>query len=480
MLEGLEISIVNYSLIRLSQDERIDANYYSKVYLQVLERVKRGEILGKFSETFELHSNGAFADIFNILHMNMSKEVKYIRSENVGNYFIEGNVDYISKYAHQNLPKTITKLGDILTARTGKVGGASIITSDWVNCNSNQNVVNIRIKDQSKINPFYVTVFLNSKYGKIQFEKSSTGNVQPWLNLSLLRQVKVPIFREKFQNEIARIFNLSYFNNKNSILNYHNANTLLLETLGLKDFEPSKEKTNIKNFTESFLSSGRLDAEYYQPKYEQVVERIKATNYDILSRLVNIKKSIEPGSANYSDEGLPFIRVSDYNKFGLSTPDKYLSDTFCKENSECIKKLKPKKETILFSKDGSVGTAYMLRNDADFVTSGAILHLTVKDKTKIIPEYLTLVLNSILVKMQAERDAGGSIILHWRVNEIENVVVPLIDYDKQREIADLVEESFKLKKQSEHLLEVAKRAVEVAIEENEEKALEYIESNLKQ
>jgi hypothetical protein len=234
---------------------------------------------------------------------------------------------------------------------------------------------------------------------------------------------------------------------------------------------------NIKSLSESFGNSGRLDAEYYQIKYEQVVERIRSTKYDRLADIVKIKKSIEPGSAHYSEEGLPFVRVSDYDKFGLSTPDKYLTNEFCVENAELIKKIKPKKETILFSKDGSVGTAYMLRKDADFITSGAILHLTVKDKTKIIPEYLTLALNSKLVQMQAERDAGGSIILHWRVSEIENVVVPVIDFDKQREIADLVEESFKLKKHSEHLLEVAKTAVEMAIEQDEATAIAFINDN---
>ena len=141
------------------------------------------------------------------------------------------------------------------------------------------------------------------------------------------------------------------------------------------------------------------------------------------------------------------------------------------------KKTQTEKGNDTFSKDGSVGTAYMLREDADFITSGAILHLTVQDKNKIIPEYLTLALNSKLVQMQAERDAGGSIILHWRVSEIEKVVVPIIDFDKQREIADLVEESFQLKKQSEHLLEVAKTAVEMAIEQDEEKAMNFIKNS---
>ena len=80
--------------------------------------------------------------------------------------------------------------------------------------------------------------------------------------------------------------------------------------------------------------------------------------------------------------------------------------------------------------------------------------------------------------MQAERDAGGSIIQHWRKEEIENVVVPIIDYNIQQEIAKLIEESFSLKKQSEHLLEVAKRAVEIAIEENEEVAKLFIEESI--
>jgi hypothetical protein len=288
----------------------------------------------------------------------------------------------------------------------------------------------------------------------------------------------LPKLSKNYQGKIAELVDNSESLLKKSKNNYLLAENLLLETLNLKDFQLSKEPVNVKNFSQSYGSSGRLDAEYYQVKYEQVVNRIISTDYDQLVNIVKIKKSIEPGSSVYADEGLPFVRVSDYNKFGLSTPDKYLTDDFCKENAEQIKKLKPKKETILFSKDGSVGTAYMLREDADFITSGAILHLTVKDKNKIIPEYLTLALNSKLVQMQAERDAGGSIILHWRVSEIEKVVVPIIDFDKQRAIADLVEESFQLKKQSEHLLEVAKTAVEMAIEKDEKTAMEYIENEL--
>ena len=68
-----------------------------------------------------------------------------------------------------------------------------------------------------------------------------------------------------------------------------------------------------------------------------------------------------------------------------------------------------------------------MSENANFITSGAILHLIVRDTKQVLPDYLTLVLNSKLIRMQAERDAGGSIILHWRISEIENVIVPVVN-----------------------------------------------------
>nr|WP_236937662.1 restriction endonuclease subunit S [Flavobacterium coralii] len=261
--------------------------------------------------------------------------------------------------------------------------------------------------------------------------------------------------------------------------NYNKSELLFLKELGLIDYKQNNYAYNIKSLSSSFGSTGRLDAEYYQKKYENLIKALKGVVHDELGNIVEIKKSIEPGSDFYSDDegALPFMRVADFNRLGLINPSKRLSTNFVVENEELIYELMPKAGTILFSKDGSVGTAYLLREDFNGITSSAILHLTVKDSEKVLPEYLALALNSKVIKMQAERDAGGSIILHWRVNEIKNVVVPIIDYEKQKEIARLVEESFNLKQQSEQLLEVAKRAVEIAIEEDEEKALEYINTN---
>lgn len=91
-----------------------------------------------------------------------------------------------------------------------------------------------------------------------------------------------------------------------------------------------------------------------------------------------------------------------------------------------------------------------------------------------MPDYLTLVLNSIVVQMQAERDAGGSVIQHWKPSEIENVVIPILNEKVQTTITEKVRESFALRKKSHRLLELAKQTVEVAIEQGEDKAIKLL------
>jgi very-short-patch-repair endonuclease/restriction endonuclease S subunit len=215
---------------------------------------------------------------------------------------------------------------------------------------------------------------------------------------------------------------------------------------------------NIKSFKESFLATGRLDAEYYQPKYEEIIAHIETFETERLNKIVSIKKSIEPGSDAYETDGIPFIRVSNLSKFGLTDTDIYLNKAKFGNLG-----LQPKKDTIFLSKDGSVGIAYKVEQDLDVITSGALLHLTVTNED-FLPDYVTLVLNSEVVKMQAERDAGGSIIQHWKPSEIEQVIIPKISMQTQQQISALIQDSFVLRKESERLLAEAKGMVEKEIE----------------
>ena len=253
--------------------------------------------------------------------------------------------------------------------------------------------------------------------------------------------------------------------------------TNLLNTVGFKADTSSCSGYSIRLFGESFCNSGRLDAEYYQPKYDALFEtlsRFKCAKLGGANGLVNITKSIEPGSEAYVEEGIPFVRVSDVSRFELSEPEiKLRSDIL--PNPEV---LFPQKDTILLSKDGSVGIAYKVETPMSVITSGALLHLKIRDKSTILPDYLTLVLNSPIVQLQAERDSNGAIIQHWKPSEIENVIIPILEMDLQKEIAAKVQESFALRKQSKQLLEYAKQAVEMAIEQGEGVALKWLKGKI--
>ncbi len=89
-----------------------------------------------------------------------------------------------------------------------------------------------------------------------------------------------------------------------------------------------------------------------------------------------------------------------------------------------------------------------------------------KLKSEIESEYLALCLNSIIGQMQAERDAGGSVIAHWKPEQIKNILIPILPKTTQQKIAELVQKSHESRKKAKELSEEAKRKVEEMIEKN--------------
>ena len=122
---------------------------------------------------------------------------------------------------------------------------------------------------------------------------------------------------------------------------------------------------------------------------------------------------------------------------------------------------------ILLTKDASIGVACVVREPVEGIVAGGVLRLKLKEKMN--PEYLALVLNSIVGQLQAERDAGGSIIAHWKPEQIKNLIVPILPTYTQEKIADLVVKSRDARKRARELLEEAKLKVEELIEKGGDK-----------
>ncbi len=462
-MEGLEISEI--LLTNLNTEKRFDSEYFRKAYL-IYDKLLSNKVnlcVDDFAEVTDgIHTSIDYSD---------SSKINLISATSPkGNIFDLTRAVYISENAHRLNPRTALKELDVIISTVGTIGNCAVVDSSILPANSDRHVGIIRMKNNS-ISPYYLSTFLLSKYGRYQTIRESTGNVQLNLFIYKIRTLVIPVISNHAQLIIENKIKQALDWLANSANLYSHAEQIMLKKLNVeyRQYENlGSIISSIKSFKDSFLSIGRLDAEYYQTKYDKIVALIKSKPYKPLHQLVNIKKSIEPGSNAYETVGIPFVRVSDVSKFELSNPEIHLNPERFN-----IGELQPKKNTILFSKDGSIGIAHKVEEDLNVITSSALLHLTIKDEA-VLPDYLTLVLNSITTQMQAERDAGGSIIQHWRIDEIKNVLIPVLDEDIQKEISEKVQESFKLRKQSKMLLEAAKKAVEIAIEESEEAAIKYL------
>ncbi|MBI4036809.1 restriction endonuclease subunit S [Candidatus Daviesbacteria bacterium] len=319
------------------------------------------------------------------------------------------------------------------------------------------------IRLESNFDPIFVYVYLISKYGRALVNQRITGTVPTSIDKESVRGILIPIPSVAVTEHVKKLIG-SHLNAVQTAYDlYQQSENLLLEKLGLKDFQVEDNLSCVVRLS-NVKSVSRIDAEYFQLKFQNLIERVEKHNAKRLGDLISMEKGFEPGSEAYQEEGKLFIRVSSVSRFGIEDKDqKYLSEDLYKKLQ---KDFEPKIGEILLTKDATPGIAYVLKEPVEGIISGGILRLKVKDN--IDPEYLALCMSSIIGQWQAERDAGGSIIAHWKPEQIRNILVPVLPKPIQEKIAELVRKSHEARKKSKGLLEEAKRKVEEMIEKGGE------------
>lgn len=448
---------------KLERTLRLDSEFYSNTYSKLLHDLSR--LKSKPLTQYVSISDGN--------HMGISDSfindgIPYYRGQDIHNFFIENSSPIcIDKeiYNNKGMIRSHLNRGDVLLSIVGTIGEVALVTSDQsATCNCK-----LAILRPNNINDsFIIALYLKSIYGQKQIKRLTRGAVQMGLILDDMDQLYVPRFSKQLIASINLCKEKIELLNSNYTKFYNKAKKQLYDTLEVEFNKFDKSHIYVKSSINTIFTTNRMDAEYFLPKYDDLFASIKTCKNYKLQDIVNIKKSVEPGSDAYRDEGIPFVRVQDMTKFGISNPAVFLDYT------NELDKYFIKKDEILFSKDGTVGIAFKAMNNMNAVTSGAILHLQIKNKKELLPNYLTLVLNSNLVQLQAERDAGGSIISHWHKDNIENILIPVLDFKQQRKISNLIEKSFKYRNEYSKLIKDMINAVEIYISKDEKTALKYI------
>ena len=464
MLEGLEISEADYSQVLVNKDYRTDSDFYTKA-IKLNEKLKYTPIAdilldSQYGVSIEMNEQGQGYPIY--------------RMNEIHNMICDFEVSKYADISAAEFEKFELNDRDVLFNRTNSyewVGRTGIFKKQSSKKFIFASYLVRFVPNQRLVLPEYLSAFLSSKYGVQEIKRRARQSInQTNVNPEEVKAIMMPLLNMEIQEIIKNNFDGAILGISESEKLYSQAENLLLETLGMADFSPSAEKINIKSFKDSFAATSRLDAEYYQPKYEDYLMHILAypTGFDSLAKVCNLKDS------NYSPDDnveYQYIELSDIDKAGGITG---CTQAVGSELPSRARRRIQAGDVLVSSIEGSLTSCAIVTKEYDGALCSTGFYVV--DSNTINSESLLVLFKSELMQNILKQNCSGTILTAISKNEFSNIPIPKIDIETQTKIAALVQQSFSLKTESERLLDAAKQAVETAIETNEDAALAWLAS----
>lgn len=454
----MQYSIVNYKTVKENSDFRIDAEYYHPEFLKIEEGLsfKKHDILKNLISSNSRYSQPTYTE---------NSDVKVINSQ----YLREDEIKY---------DEARSGIGKIVPYESIMICSTGVGTLGRVNINYLKNIKisvdsHVNIIQSKSINPYFLFSFLQSKYGKSQIEKNISGSSgQIEIYPRDFEKFKIIIPSISFQIQIEQIVKHAYQLLDHSKSLYSQAEELLLSELGLLDWQPKHTLAFVKNFSDT-QKAERIDAEYFQPKYEEIIEAVKRYKggFDELGNLVKIKdKNFTPKA----DELYKYIELANISSNGEING---YTENFGNELPSRARRKVQKGDLIISSIEGSLESIALITED--WKNALCSTGFFVVNSDKINSETLLVLLKTKVGQLQLKKGCKGTILTAIDKNELSKVVLPKIDSKAQGEIKEKITEMYKTKTLSKSLLEIAKRGVEIAIEKDEQEAERQIKGEIK-
>lgn len=460
LLEGLEATVINFS--QINAELRVEAEFFKKRYLSedtALSRLPQ-RIIGDFATVTDGPHGYHVVDEASSIVMLTAKNAKNWFSEREG-------ADPIAEWVDANNKRSSLREDDIILSTRGTVGLCALVTAETLPANIDQDVARISWDDKRLFQPAYVAAYLNSAFGQDHITRYASGMVQQGLSLQKVREIPIPSLSSKTQETIAATVKSALSKRRLAAIHLQAAERELLSAIGLANWQPPQPLSYVRSSREAF-AAGRLDAEHYKPCYSDIEALIRSTGRSCA--LGELLSAIERGTQpDYADSGLPVVN----SKHVANGEVRIDGDNRIARNCS----LKIRHSDVLMNGTG-VGT---IGRTAPYLHAQEALpdnHVTVlrPRENAIDSVYLSVFLNSLAGQMQVSkwmRGSSGQIELY--PNDIARFLVWLAPDDVQRSIRQSVEAAFAAKQRATRLLDAAKRAVEIAIEDSESAALQYLD-----
>ena len=441
LLKGLEISEIKLSA--LERTWRLDPEFYSKAHLDIAARLKTNSAV----------SLTEFADISDGNHIGVSDEfcaegVPYFRGGDIKEFFLSFvHPEYCvpeSIYAKPTMIRSHMKQGDVFVSIVGAIIGQIGMKTDEASALCSCKLGILRPKKHKT--SAYIAAFLLSDVGQSQISRYRRGSAQTGLILDDFEQLLVPCFSDGFYLGIDKMVSAALKARQGSVESMKTAEEALLAELGLAGWTPTDEAISVKTYLD-FLSAERFDAEYFQPKYDAIEGKIRGYRGGAVMASDALVAGLVNEAAETSER---YVELADIGMSGEISG--CTSATFGELPSRARQRMETG-QVIVSSIEGSLDKCALVTSAFDKALCSTGFHRF--RSTAINAETLLLLFKSWPIQQLMKRGCSGTILSAILPGELSRVPLPLVD--------------------PRRLLDLAKRAVETAIEQGEERAIATIE-----
>ena len=468
----MQYSVVQKKCVNQTETLRFDAEYFEPKYLKIIEMIE------KKSKDFTSMDQ---------LGLKIDASAFYPALEP---YYNEGNLPFIRvqdtdiKIDYDNcikIPESIignpdfstlkiTNLGDIVITKGGSIARIGFIEKRSAVC---RDLIFLNSSILSDCKYKFLYIYCLSYVYKNLLIRSSSMTAQPHLTITLVKDIPIYNPKHTFKIFIASLFDKVVKLDELINSNYKNTEKILLNELGLQSWQPNHGLSYVKNFSDINVAN-RLDAEYFQPKYDELVEKIKSypNGWNTLNKLVKLRdKNFTPED----EKEYNYIELANINSNGSISN---IVSEVGKNLPTRARRIVKTGDVIVSSIEGSLDSVALITpkyNDSLCSTGFYVMH-----SDEYNSETLFCLMKSIVGQMQLKKGCSGTILTAINNDELSKIILPKIDNETQNQIKEKISEMYICMQKSKQLLEVAKCGVEKAIEENEDTAMTWINGQLKQ
>lgn len=364
------------------------------------------------------------------------------------------------------------KPGDLIIAKGGNsLAKVALLTEEYKEYSVCRDVVVLRTHNLSSLNRYYLWIFLHSVKGQQLLLRTASQTGQPHLTLEALKQIEAPLFSEDFQSKYEWLYNQSRRLTSLSAAKYKKSQSILFSELNLSNWKPKHQLAFVKNYSDSDKAN-RFDAEFFHPKYEELIKLLNKNSLYTKS-IIDIQEKNGRGlQPKYDKNGsLNVITSKHILERGL-TDDEFDKTSYGNWESQSRARIK-KGDILTYTTGANIGRTAYYHCDEKALASNHVNILRIKEED---PMYVAFVMNSLIGRMQTNCFSSGSAQAELYPQHIEKFIIPFIEKKKQIAINKEVTESLSLRKQSKYLLEYAKQAIELAIEQGEQTATKWLKN----